>query len=439
MGSKYHVRTIKVSNGTRRAMLCERATGFPLFYPTLYLTTRVYLAGGEYNTQKGHLGAILFLYVWCDRNKIQLEKSFGKGIFLNLDQIERLNSEIRYDLRYYLDDPFDTLTDSSSTHKQSRARPNRHKPRRKSVIVVNNKEGTTTIKLTYVKLYLDWLANEFILRTSARELSHSSMLQAKKIMIDAIAAHSPGKGDSKLRRGLKSEERRRFLDVVHPKSASNPFKADFIRLRNQLICHLLFNFGPRRGETLLIKKGDIEWNLGGDYPTLNLQDHPLDPTDSRRVRPQFKTKERQLPLARNIARLIKNYLKERDKITGATSHGYLIVSREGAPLSLSSLDSIFLGLSTLEGLPDDLSAHILRYTWNDMFSEKADLKIASGEWTVEDEKRIRRWHQGWTDDSLMPMRYARRHLEEKANALSIEMQEDIMKDFTIIDPANLVK
>ncbi|GFO53527.1 hypothetical protein GMSM_05340 [Geomonas sp. Red276] len=439
MDSRYRVRTIKMSNGSRRAMLCERITGFPVFYPTLYLTTQVYLTGSEYNTQISHLGAIHFLYVWCERNKIHLEKSFAEGVFLNLDQIECLNRDIRYDFKYYLEDPFESIVGKSTTIQKSSSNYRRNRPKRKSNIVVNNKEGTTTIRFIYVRLYLDWLANEFILRTSGRESSHASMLQAKKIMIDAIAAHSPGSSTAELRRGLKREERARFLQIINPEYDDNPFKSDFIKLRNQLICQILFNFGPRRGETLLIKKEDIDWNLGGDYPRLNLRDHPFDPTDTRRVRPQFKTKERQLPVSRNIARLLNNYTRLRDRIPGAKNHGYLIVARDGKPLSISSLDSIFLELSTFEGLPDDLSAHLLRYTWNDMFSEKADQMIASGKWTVDDEKRIRRWHQGWMDDSLMPERYTRRHIEEKANALSIQMQDDIMQDFLIIDPSKLLK
>src|SRR5690606_8418897 len=124
---------------------------------------------------------------------------------------------------------------------------------------------------------------------------------------------------------------------------------------------------------------------------------------------------------------------------GAHSHGYLMVARDGKPLSLSSLNEIFIELRLLDGLPDDLSPHILRYTWNDMFSELADRKIAEGKWTVDTEKLTRRYHQGWKLDSSMPFKYAQRHIQKEARKISLEMQRDYLGDGQIVDPAQVQK
>lgn len=412
-------------------MLCERDTGFPLWKPTLYLASQVYLPGGEYNTQVGHLAAIHFSYVWSERNGIDLEKSFAEGKFLSLQQIENLDRDLRYDFRDYLATPVNFLFDfenPAAVAEQSQGY-RRNRPRTIVKKTDPNKDGTRNIRLAHAKRYFEWLANDSISRVSAKDPAYLAMSKARDVMVKAIVARYPGKGWAKKRRGLTPEQRKRFIEVISPKSADNPFKSEFIKHRNHAICQVLLNTGPRRGEVLLIKKEDIEWNLGGAGATLDLHDHPLDTTDTRRVRPQFKTAERQLPLGRNLALIIKNYIqKYRDRIPGARSHSYLFVARDGSPLSLSSLDNIFAELAKLEGLPDKLTEHLIRYTWNDMFSELADQKITAGEWTVEDEKRTRLWHQGWADDSVMPQLYARRSIENKARKISLQMQEANVAD-----------
>ncbi len=439
MGYALHVKTIRMANGSRRAMLCERSTGVPLANPTLYITTCVYLAGREYNTQVSILSAIHFLYIWADKNGVDLEKTFKAGTFLNLQQVEGLVRDARMNLRQYVNDPLEMTFGGGALSSQPRYR--RHRPRRKAQSAMFNKDNTTIIRLSYVRAYLEWLANTAISMVSAKKPEYEAIIEARQGMLNAIGERVPGKGVSRLRRGFTKEERAKFLEVIDPKSPQNPFKSEFVRARNHIVGHMLFHLGCRRGELLLIKEKDIDWNPGNEGgPTVGLRDHPLDPEDTRRVRPQFKTRERRLPLSRTLARLVKKYIQRyRDRIPGARSHGYLLVGREGKPLSLSSVDDIFRSWSLLEGLPDDLSTHTPRYDWNEMFSEKADRMIAEGQWTVEDEKLIRRYHQGWVDDSLMPSLYARRHIERKAKITSLELQRDYLDDDFIVGPDNARK
>lgn len=441
MKPKYQTRTIMMSNGERRAMLCDRATGIPLFKPTLYVASQVYLTGKECNSQRSMLTAIHSTYAWAEGEGIDLEKSFARGNFLSQQQVESLVASLTFGHKYCVERQSNFLFDFENPAKVDRPARGyrRHRPGRRAKPAQTNGDATTTIRLYQTEKYLYWLANESITRMSAKDPAFQAMQTARDDMIKAIHGRSPGKGRSELRRGLKPEERERFREVITPQHPANPFSFKFSKLRNQAICTLMLNLGTRRGETLLIKKEDIAWNLGSGLPTMKLQEHPNDRTDTRRVRPEFKTLERELPLAKNLERLLKAYLKERDMKPGAKSHGYLFVSHTGAPLSLSTLDNIYDEFSTVEGLPDDLTSHIPRYTWNDMFSEHADLKIEKGEWKAEDEKLARRYHQGWTEDSKMPDRYARRHNEEKAKKLSLEMQEENMADFVVVDLSGLPK
>ena len=58
-------------------------------------------------------------------------------------------------------------------------------------------------------------------------------------------------------KGLTHQERGRLLEVMHPKSAENPFASEALKLRNYIVLLSGLDMGLRRSEMLLIKIGDI--------------------------------------------------------------------------------------------------------------------------------------------------------------------------------------
>jgi integrase len=70
------------------------------------------------------------------------------------------------------------------------------------------------------------------------------------------------------------------------------------------------------------------------------------------------------------------------------------------------------------GLPEELSPHVLRHTWNDRFSEFMDQSGA----TPEEEEKMRKQQMGWSDRSKMAATYTRRHTRRKTNEASLAMQ-----------------
>ncbi|MFS2155699.1 hypothetical protein ACCD05_32065, partial [Rhizobium sp. Rhizsp42] len=66
--------------------------------------------------------------------------------------------------------------------------------------------------------------------------------------------------------------------------------------------------------------------------------------------------------------------RHRKKIKAARKYPQLIVGDEGQPLSLKSIDKIFVQIrAACPGLPVTLTSHVMRHTWNDRFSEQAEL------------------------------------------------------------------
>jgi integrase len=75
-------------------------------------------------------------------------------------------------------------------------------------------------------------------------------------------------------------------------------------------------------------------------------------------------------------------------------------------------------------LPDDLSPHVLRHTWNDHFSELMDEKGVP----EEIEHKMRSRLMGWSETSKTATTYTRRHVHKRARAAALQLQRSIARD-----------
>jgi len=66
-----------------------------------------------------------------------------------------------------------------------------------------------------------------------------------------------------------------------------------------------------------------------------------------------------------------------------------------------------------------LTSHVMRHTWNERFSEQAELMGL----TDAAEEKARNEQQGWTDNSRSAAVYTRRHASRKGRELSLKLQE----------------
>lgn len=403
-------------------MLVRLSDGSPLFTPAYYLLSMHVSRHVETNTQRKILESIQFLYEWSLLQKIDIEKRFSAGNFLNNSEIENLCSSAGYDLRYFLNDPFIW---GEKKHRTS-PRRNRFKPVTPLKSKTFVKDATIAQRLMYVRLYLDWLAMESLSQQHSLSPHYTSLDNMRTNMIEMIKARTPELADNdQAPEGLGAEERQRILEVINPDHPENPFKSDHVKARNQLLLLYMDRLGIRRGEALLIKLSDMP----PEQRHVDICAHNNDPEDKRNPRPEFKTKERSLPLRSELRQLTNDYIRKFwSKLGLATRrHGYLFVAcRSGAPLSLSSADEIYKILrEKVSGIPSDFSFHDLRYTWNDRFCAYAFIKIKKGEWTEEHAGKVHAEWCGWTLTSKMPQKYAKRYLREKANEVGLKMQTDL--------------
>jgi len=186
---------------------------------------------------------------------------------------------------------------------------------------------------------------------------------------------------------------------------TNPWKPS-TQLRNWIAYRLGRELGLRRGEIGKIRIDDIESLREGAVVAVKRRPH--DPADTRHSsnRPKVKTVERVLPISSVLTQGLKQYQHTllRDGGRRGARTPYLLVTADGAPISGTSLDKIWVAPNRIiPGLR--MSWHVLRHTWaeetGDHLTEehKGELdgdSVALG---------ILRELGGWAPQSLTPFRY----------------------------------
>ena len=88
-------------------------------------------------------------------------------------------------------------------------------------------------------------------------------------------------------------------------------------------------------------------------------------------------------------------------------------------MSMAAVNLAFVQLRRkVPDLPEDLSPHVLRHSWNDSFSELADKEGFSD----AEEKKMRSRLMGWSETSDSAVNYTRRHVKQKGRAASLGLQ-----------------
>ncbi|MGI1678708.1 MAG: site-specific integrase [Cellvibrionaceae bacterium] len=193
-------------------------------------------------------------------------------------------------------------------------------------------------------------------------------------------------------------------------SSNNPFSSVFLQARNHLIWRFLAETGMRRSELTHLKVEDI------DYST-------------RRVAIKVsKTLPRTVPISSETANAFHSFVMEHwSKLSAKlTSHGYLFIAEDGKQLEEGTINAIFVRIrESIPGVPDYLTPHTLRRSWNDRYGAKIDALPADLRPSVEEETQIRNRLMGWSDNSSMGARYAKRHIQKKADLIAQELAEDL--------------
>lgn len=419
--SRYQVKTVVAANGERLPILLG-SDGLPLFEPTLFALTEIRAKNRAANTIGNSLRAILVFYLFLDQSRINLKGRLAEGRLLSMGEIEELVRLCRL--------PIEKIA-SVSIHDEvaSVAGPvvsiEKYRQCVVSEAAVEIVPTFAATRLRCIRDYLKWLVDDRSSRVGFGSEYRTALEATGRFVVSTIDARLPA-GDSRgylgRREGLDPASVKELLRVIDPDSPDNPWKDEHSRVRNELIILWLYYLGVRRGELLGIRVSDIDFRKGSVIVARRADD----PTDPRRDQPNVKTRAREIPLSQLLQDKTSTYIvKYRSALMAARKHQFLfIASNSGAPLSIPSFAKIFNVLrAKCPTLPRNLFAHLLRHTWNDRFSEQMDKRGVA----EETEKKTRSYLMGWSETSGTAATYTRRHIRLKANAASLEMQNQMSK------------
>lgn len=412
--TRFVAKRIRFRNGEHHSVL-SRPGRLPVHEATLYLA-QYRKRGRAANTIHAVCMVLALLYRELAKHKIDLLERFRLGQFLTASELNRLADAAQY----RVDDLSDEDADRPGTSKVIDIR--RIGMRRKAAIkqVKAVSVATQASRLRYMADFLGFVARYVgaTLPAPLRKELASESAHALKAFLAQVPEVSK-RARLGAREGLSKEDQDRLLKVVHPDSPDNPWARGYVRYRNWLIVVLLLATGMRRGELLGIQIRDLDQRL----PKVRIIRRADASEDPRRAQPNTKTNDREVELRPAIMRAVWTYIKDhRKKIKGARKHPQLIVTDDGFPLSEDSVNKIFRQLrEACPDLPVTLTSHVMRHTWNERFSEQAELLGL----TDAVEEKARNEQQGWTDNSKSAATYTRRHASRKGRELSLKLQEQL--------------
>lgn len=415
---------IVTSSGERLPMLLSR-DGLPMFDPTVFSLSEVRSRNRASNTIDSYLRSIMVFLLFLDLRNINLEERLKVGQLLSLGEIEELVGICRLPVEKI----HSMLNESKVVSKQTTSSIVSLEKLRKRTSIIDDMRidsSSAATRLRNIRDYLRWLCLSHISKHGIDVSIRLTLESTIKYTSNAIEARLPSGAynHSRInqREGLEPESVSRILKVINPLSQENPWSDEFSKYRNELIILWLLNCGLRRGELLNIRISDLNFRES----TVVVVRRADDLSDPRTNQPKVKTRGREIPLSTGLLDKTNDYImNQRSAIRGARKHDFLFVASDsGFPLSIPSLNKIFTVLKKkIPELANQLFPHILRHTWNDIFSEEMD-KNKVGE---EQEKKARSYLMGWSETSGTAATYTRRHIRKKAQTASLQLQKNIME------------
>lgn len=389
----FKTETIVLEGGERFPLLVHRSNGLPDTFATDY--SLVYHRGKPIATTKRAIKAVAMFYDWARNLEIDLDERFGTVRLFSSPENTSLAEVLWQDRR-----------------------PVRDKGSIRSVV-----GASQAARVDNIIEYIVWrvgLIVSVLNNNDPRISAGNARLQATTKQLRKLR----GKSVSIPRGRLSEQQCERLFEIVRPGAPDNPFQQR-TQLRNYLIILAYYELGIRRAEVLTLKGTHATI---GPRSTFHITFTPNDREDPRKDLPSIKTKSRLLPISRTLATAYDRYLKERRSNSAtakaAKKTSFVILSvRDGKPLSISSVDDIFVLLRRRfsDVFPRDFAAHHLRRTWNYRFSKAIEKSGVDKELAG----KIRKYLMGWSASSIQAANYNQAYIEEQAFKLLMAMQDGI--------------
>lgn len=435
-------RTIHVDDN--RVCLFDSETVLPTFLTLMYGVHALHYKSVNY--QESELTNLkYFHHYWLDRYSNTLDYSvidaeFSEKVFLKL--IESLDG-----FWLYLDNSKRTVSNVTSLNdqKSGSARPLK-------------RLNMNAACYQSVCRFLDFLINHYVslhyitetpteVDSHRRSLLH--LLRARRSNYKHLLSQ-------KVSGQYKSLTAQQFADFVSMFPISvNPRKDNQGRLtnsayrqyRDHILIRLLSNYGLRIGEALLLRRSSFKTNMAGNayyMQVANLEDG----FDPRKNKLSIKTDSsvRVMKIAQNDYLIVQRFFEQIELLS---VYDFLFTSSLGEypPLSYQGALKIITDASSRmqkeyphhfsSEFADSISGvhpHMLRHTWaylqlQYLYRKHQAKFISAGasnpkgimQSAIDDLRAL----GGWTHNSTMPAKYAKRFIAERANELNVAKFEDV--------------
>jgi len=390
-----------------------------MFAPTVFALTEVRGKNLAANTIGIVLRSVMAFHLFLDALGIDFDGRLASGELLSLGEVEDLARLCRRPLTELA--ALSWPSEGRAVNVVSLEKVRMGVPK---ISTADVDPGVAASRLRYIRMYLQWLAIERLSRHGLAQSVASRLGNTARFVAEAIDTRIPhGSRRNALgqREGVSDEAVAELLRVVDPHSPDNPWRDQHTRYRNALLVHWLLYLGLRIGEALGVRVSDIV----AYRKEVTIHRRADDPDDPRRYQPQTKTRARVLPVSGTLLAETQTYiLNYRSALPRAKKHAFLFVaSRTGQPMTLAAVGKLFSELrERCPSLPEGLSGHVLRHTWNDAFSKKMDEAGV----TPENERQARSYLMGWSPTSDTAAVYTRRYVRNKAKEVSLGLQDQLV-------------
>jgi integrase len=385
---KYQVRLLVMSSGERLPVLCT-SNGQPMMEPMLYVLTELRAQGRSSATIRHALEAIMILQMTLDQQQIDLSARMHGGKYLQIHEVDLIARSANQTIRAFGRDVAKQLSRASAANR-----------------------------LHYIHQYLRWHAFGFLMQLNSQEKAYLALRDRVEKACNALKARSPclsirSHGDQ--RQGLSDRSLTALEAVVN--GTQKVWQNEHTQARNQLMLRWLLELGIRRGELLGVRLCDVDFQKLEVF-IARRADAKNDP---RPQQPLAKTHERVLPISEGLAEMTHNYVMWCRANQGLSRrHDFLFVAGgTGKPLSIAGANKLFVALRDAGlNIPEGVTAHILRHSWNDRFSKEMERAGVP----PEAEQKMRSVLMGWSPTSETAATYTRRYVRERASRAMKSMQ-----------------
>lgn len=401
-----------MASGERTSLVICRSTGLPLAEVSLFIRSAHRNRGNAAETIHMVARSLAFLHSFFGAKGIDFNAMLRARDFLSVMQLHEIAEKVQHRMDELVIERPECSASRSKVVSLEKVRMQANRKNEAPVI----KRATIARRMRYMAAYLEFCVDcacHGIKKDIANDLKTVATSRIKMFL--ALKPKERRRTTLGARAGIDRFAERTLLDAIDIESTTNPWKSDYVRRRNRLIVLMYLHLGIRRGELLGIQIKDLATTTSS-VRIVRRADAQLDP---RRHQPNTKTYDREIEISPGLMAEIREYIKDRHAIKLARKHPYLIVSENGSPLSLDSVNKLFNDLRhACPGLPKNLTPHVLRHTWNDRFSEAAEEMGLSH--SVEEKARATQ--QGWSEGSAMAATYTRRFTKRKGREVELRLQ-----------------